>query len=123
MYVNGFVLAVPAANKEAYREVAEKFWDIVKDYGARSQIECWEVDVKDGHTTDFRRAVQAQEGERIVFSWVTWDDKETADASHEKMMADPRMEEHFGAADGSEMPFDGKRMIYGGFEPIVWKEA
>ena len=123
MYVNGFVIAVPEANKEAYRDVAEKFWDIAKDYGAKSQVECWEVDVPDGHTTDFRRAVKCADGEKIVFSWVIWDDKETADASHDKMMADPRMAENFGAADGSDMPFDGKRMIYGGFEPLVWKEA
>ena len=122
MYVNGFVLAVPADTKEAYREVAEKFWAIAKDYGAKSQVECWEVDVPDGKTTDFRRAVKCEEGEKVVFSWVTWDDKETADASHDKMMADPRMKD-FGAEDGSDMPFDGKRMIYGGFEPLVWQEA
>jgi uncharacterized protein YbaA (DUF1428 family) len=123
MYVQGFVLAVPESNKDAYRDIAEKFWDIVKDYGALSQIECWEADVKDGHTTDFRQAVKCQSGEKIVFSWTTWPDRATADASHDKLMADPRMEEHFGAPDGSDMPFDGKRMIYGGFEPIVWKEA
>ncbi len=121
MYVNGFVLAVPEGSKHAYRDVAEKFWTIAKDYGARSQVECWEVDVPDGKTTDFRRAVKCEEGEKIVFSWVTWDDKDTADASHDKMMADPRMAQ-FGP-DGSAMPFDGKRMIYGGFEPLVWKEA
>lgn len=122
MYVSGFVVPVPEGNRDAYREVAEKFWEIARDYGARSQIECWEVDVPDGKTTDFRRAVKATEGERIVFSWVTWDDKQTADASHDRMMADPRMAE-FGNPDGSDMPFDGKRMIYGGFEPIVWKQA
>lgn len=121
MYVNGFVLAVPETSKQAYREVAEKFWELAKDYGALSQVECWEADVKDGHTTDFRMAVKAEPGERIVFSWVTWPDRATADASHDKMMADPRMAEQFG--DGSQMPFDGKRMIYGGFEPLVWKDA
>ena len=118
MYVNGFILAVPEDNKAAYKEVAEKFWDIVKDFGATAQVECWEADVQDGHTTDFRRAVQCKDGEKIVFSWVTWPDKATSDASHEKMMADPRMEEM-----GTEMPFDGKRMVFGGFEPLVWKEA
>ena len=122
MYVNGFILAVPEGNKEAYREVAEKFWLIAKDYGAKSQVECWEVDVPDGKTTDFRRAVKCEDGEKIVFSWVTWEDKQTADTSHDKMMADPRMAE-FGNPDGSDMPFDGKRMIYGGFEPIVWKDV
>ena len=123
MYVNGFVLPVPEGNKEAYREVAEKFWPLVKEFGAKAQVECWEVDVPDGHTTDFRRAVKAEDGEKIVFSWVVWDSKEAADASHEKMMSDPRMEEMFGAPDGSDMPFDGKRMIIGGFEPMLWKEA
>ena len=122
MYVNGFVLAVPEANKQAYKEVAEKFWAIARDCGAKSQVECWEVDVPDGKTTDFRRAVKCEDGEKIVFSWVTWEDKATADASHDKMMADPRMKD-FGAEDGSDMPFDGKRMIYGGFEPLVWQEA
>ncbi len=117
MYVNGFVLAVPEGNKEAYRETAEKFWELARDFGAQSQIECWEANVKDGHTTDFRRATKAEEGEKIVFSWVTWPDKAAAEAAEKKMMEDPRMEE-FG-----DMPFDGKRMIYGGFEPLVWKEA
>ena len=116
-YVNGFVLAVPEGNKEAYVETAEKFWELAKEFGALSQVECWEADVKDGHTTDFRRATKAEDGEKIVFSWVTWPDEATAKAAETKMMEDPRMEE-FG-----EMPFDGKRMVYGGFEPIVWKEA
>lgn len=123
MYVQGFVLAVPEGNKAAYREVAEKFWHIIKDYGALSQIECWEADVKDGATTDFRMAVKAQEGEKIVFAWTTWPDRATADASHDKLMSDPRMEEQFGSADGGAMPFDGKRMIFGGFEPMFIGEA
>jgi uncharacterized protein YbaA (DUF1428 family) len=123
MYVSGFVIPVPEANKDAYRDIAERFWEIAKDCGAKSQVECWEVDVKDGKTTDFRTAVKAEKGERIVFSWMTWDDKQAADAGHEKMMADKRMEEQFGNPDGSDMPFDGKRMIMGGFESIVWKEA
>ncbi len=118
MYINGFIVPVPADKKDAYKEVAEKFWDIVKDYGARSQVEAWEVDVPDGKTTDFRRAVKLEEGEKVVFSWVTWDDKETADASHEKMMADERMKQF-----ETEMPFDGKRMVYGGFEPLVMRSA
>ena len=116
-YVNGFIVAVPEGNKKAYIETAEKFWELANEFGALSQVECWESDVKDGHTTDFRRATKAEDGERIVFSWVTWRDRETAEAAEKKMMEDPRMKE-FG-----EMPFDGKRMVYGGFEPIVWKEA
>lgn len=122
MYVNGFILAVPEANKEAYKDIAERFWDIVKEFGALSQIECWEADVPDGKVTDMRRAVKCEPGEKIVFSWVTWPDKATSDAGQEKMMTDERMKE-FGGPDGSGMPFDGMRMIYGGFEPLVWKEA
>lgn len=123
MYVQGFVIPVPEDKKDAYREVAEKFWPIARDYGALSQIECWEADVKDGTTTDFRMAVKAETGEKIVFSWMTWPDKATADAAHEKMMADPRMAEQFGAPDGSAMPFDGKRMIIGGFDTLFAGEA
>ena len=85
---------------------------MAKDFGALSQVECWEADVQDGHTTDFRRATKAEDGEKIVFSWVIWPDKATADAAHGKMMEDPRMEE-FG-----DMPFDGKRMIFGNFETL-----
>lgn len=120
MYVNGFIVPVPEEKKEAYREVAEKFWPIARDFGCLSHVEAWEADVKDGEHTDFRRAVDLQAGERVVFSWMTWPDKATADAAHDKMMADPRMAE-FG--DGSAMPFDGKRMVIGGFDIIVDKEA
>ncbi|WP_260482789.1 DUF1428 domain-containing protein [Sphingomicrobium flavum] len=116
-YVTGFVLAVPADNKDAYVDAAGKFWELARDFGALSQVECWEADVKDGNTTDFRRATKAEEGEKIVFSWVTWKDKKTAEAAETKMMEDPRMEA-FGT-----LPFDGKRMIYGGFETVMSKQA
>jgi uncharacterized protein YbaA (DUF1428 family) len=114
MYIKGFVLAVAEGKKDEYRDIAEQFWDIAKDYGALEQVEAWEADVPDGTRTDFRRAVQLAEGEKVVFSWVIFPDKATADASDEKMMADERMNQFSG-----EMPFDGKRMIYGGFEPLV----
>jgi uncharacterized protein YbaA (DUF1428 family) len=123
MYIQGFVVPVPAGNKDAYREVAEKFWPIARDYGCTAHVEAWEADIKDGEHTDFRRAVALEEGEKVVFSWMIWPDKETADAAHEKMMADPRMAEHFGAADGSDMPFDGKRMVFGGFDVLMHREA
>lgn len=113
MYVSGFLVPVPEKLKGEYTNAAMQFWDIAKDYGALSQVECWEVDVKDGHTTDFRRAVKIADGEKVVFSWVTWPDKATADKAEKDMMADERM-----AAFG-EMPFDGKRMVFGGFDPIV----
>jgi uncharacterized protein YbaA (DUF1428 family) len=118
MDVQGFIIPVPEDNKEAYRKVAADFWPIVKDYGAVAQAECWEEDVKDGQHTDFRRAVAAEAGEKIVFSWVLWPDRATCVASHEKLMADERM-----ANFGPEMPFDGKRMVIGGFSPIFWGEA
>ena len=112
MYISGFVIPVPEANKAAYEDVAVRFWEIAKDYGALSQIDGWEADVPDGKQTDFRRAVN------LVFSWMTWPDKATADESHEKMFADERMKSF-----GSEMPFDGKRMIIGGFEALVVRTA
>lgn len=118
MYINGFLVPVPADKKTQYKEVAEKFWEIAKDFGALSQVEAWEADVKDGTLTDFHRAVNLEAGEKVVFSWMTWKDRATADAAHEKMMTDPRMAEF-----GKQMPFDGKRMVFGGFEPLVVREA
>jgi uncharacterized protein YbaA (DUF1428 family) len=114
MYVNGFVVPVPEGNKDKYREVSEKFWDIASDHGALEQVEAWEADISDGKVTDFRRSVKVEPGEKVVFSWIIWPDKAAADAGNEKIMADERMKDF-----GSEMPFDGKRMIYGGFEPFV----
>jgi uncharacterized protein YbaA (DUF1428 family) len=118
MYIQGFVIPVPEGNKEAYRNMAEKFWEIAKDYGALSQVEAWEADIKDGTLTDFRRAVNLQPGEKVVFAWMTWKDRATADASHDKLIADPRMEQF-----GANMPFDGKRMIFGGFESLVVRQV
>jgi uncharacterized protein YbaA (DUF1428 family) len=120
MYVQGFVVPVPGDKKEAYREMAEKFWPIARDYGCTGHVEAWEADVKDGQFTDFRKSVDLRQGEMVVFSWMTWPDKATADAAHEKMMADERMKEW---GDGSAMPFDGRRMIFGGFDVILNKEA
>ncbi len=114
MYIQGFIVPVPADKQDAYRVMAEKFWPIARDNGALEHVEAWEADVTDGKQTDFRRAVALEEGEKVVFSWVIWPDKAAADANHEKMMTDHRMEEM-----ASDMPFDGKRMVYGGFEPIL----
>jgi len=118
MYVQGYLVPVPEGNKAAYKRLAESFWAVAKDYQALSMVEAWEADVADGKVTDFRRAVNLQEGEKVVFSWVTWPDKATADASHEKMWADERMKDF-----GSDMPFDGKRMVIGGFEPLFVASA
>jgi len=115
MYVQGFIIPVPEGKKDAYRNIAEKFWPFARDNGALEHVEAWEADISDGKVTDFRRSVKAEPGEKIVFSWVLWPDKAAADANNEKMMSDPAMKELMGA----EMPFDGKRMIFGGFEPIV----
>ncbi|MAP19277.1 MAG: DUF1428 domain-containing protein [Aurantimonas coralicida] len=112
-YVDGFVVPVPAANKDAYREMAVKFAPLFKEFGALRMVECWGDDVPDGKVTDFRRAVQAEEGEVVVFSWITWPDKATRDAGMKRVMEDPRMQ------PGGDMPFDGKRMIFGGFQVIL----
>jgi len=112
-YVDGFVLAVPAENKQAYLDHATKALPLFREFGMTRLVECWGDDVPDGKTTDFRGAVKAEEGEVVVFSWIEWPDKETRDAGMKRMMEDPRMGE-MGA-----MPFDGKRMIMGGFQPIL----
>jgi len=114
MYIQGFLVPVPEGKKDEYRQVAEKFAEIMKDHGLIEDVEAWEENVPDGEHTDFRRAVKIEEGEKVVFSWLVWPDKATCDAAHEKMMADERFKEF-----GEQMPFDGKRMIYGGFEPLV----
>jgi uncharacterized protein YbaA (DUF1428 family) len=112
-YVDGFVLAVPAANKEAFRRHAAEAATLFREFGATRVMECWGDEVPDGKVTDFRRAVQAGAGEVVVFSWIEYPSKEVRDAAVAKMMSDPRMQ-----ALG-EMPFDGKRMVMGGFVPVV----
>lgn len=113
MYVQGFLLAVPAENQEKYRKMAADAGDYFKSLGATEIVEAWEEDVQDGKHTDFRMAVKAEEGEKIVFSWVIWPDRATCDTAAEKMQNDPD-----GMSMPDEMPFDGKRMIWGGFNPI-----
>jgi uncharacterized protein YbaA (DUF1428 family) len=113
-YVEGFVVAVPTANKEAYRKHAAEGAHLFREFGATRMVETWADDVPDGKVTDFRGAVQAKEDEAVVFSWFEYPDKATRDTANKKMMEDPRME-----AMGANMPFDGKRMIYGGFASIV----
>ncbi len=112
MYVEGFVVAVPTANKEKYRAHAESAVPIFKEFGMTRMVEGWGDDVPDGKVTDFKRAVQAKDDETVVFSWCEYPDKATRDAANEKMMSDPRM------AEMGEMPFDGQRMIFSGFDPI-----
>ena len=117
-YIDGFVIAIPAENKTKFIEHARLADSVFIELGATRIVECWEDDVKDGKVTDFRRAVAAEVDEQIVFSWIEWPSKEVRDAAMEKMMGgsinDPRMD-----PVKNPMPFDGKRMILGGFMPVV----
>jgi uncharacterized protein YbaA (DUF1428 family) len=113
-YADGFLIAVPEANKEAYRALAAKAAAIFLEYGATRVVEAWGDDVPDGKLTDFRRAVKAEAGEVPVFSWIEWPSKESRNDSWKKIMEDPRMKH-----DPANEPFDGKRVIYGGFVPIL----
>ncbi len=113
-YVQGFVAAVPVANKEAYRKHAAESAPLFKEYGVTRVVEAWGDDVPDGKVTDFKGAVQAKADETVVFSWLEYPDKATYDSANKKMMNDPRMQEM-----GQNMPFDGKRMIFGGFEVLL----
>jgi uncharacterized protein YbaA (DUF1428 family) len=115
-YVDGFLLAVPTRNKEAYREMAEGMATIFKDHGALSVVECWGDDVPPGKLTSFPMAVKLEEDETCVFSWITWPDRATRDTGNKAVMEDPRVEK---LMEGKEMPFDGKRMIFGGYQTIV----
>lgn len=113
-YVDGFVLAVPTANKEKYRKHAQEAAAIFKEHGALKLVECWGDDVPEGKVTSFSMAVKRKEDETVVFSWILWRSRDERDAGMKKVMEDPRLH-----AKGMEMPFDGMRMIFGGFEMIV----
>jgi len=112
-YVQGFVVPVPAANKEAYRKLAADFAPVLKEYGATRHVEAWGDDVPDGKVTDFKGAVKAGPYEVVVFAWLEFPSKAAADAAHAKIMADPRMK------DMGPMPFDGQRQIVGGFSSMI----
>lgn len=112
-YIDGFVIAVPDTNRELFIEHARTLDAIFLEFGAIRVMECWGNDVPEGKLTDFRRAVKASPGESVVFSWIEWPDKASRDAGMAKIMDDPRM------AAAAKMPFDGRRMIFGGFEPVV----
>jgi uncharacterized protein YbaA (DUF1428 family) len=120
-YIDGFLLAVPNGNKEKYIESSKAFATYVKTHGALSVHEYWGDDVPDGKLTSFPMAVKLEPGETVVFSWIEWPDKATRDIAYEKMhsgqLDDPRMD-----PAKNPMPFDGKRMIWGGFVPVVTLE-
>ena len=121
-YIDGFVIACPEANKQKFIDHANTADSVFIEMGALRVIECWGDDVPEGKSTDFRMAVKAEPGEAVLFSWIEWPDKETCDAGMAKMTemmtdpskADPRMD-----PEKNPMPFDGKRMIFGGFVPVV----
>ena len=113
-YVDGFVAAVPSAKREAYRQHAEAAAAVFREHGALRVVECWGDDVPEGRLTSFPMAVKRQADETVVFSWIVWPSRAARDAGMKKVMADPRVQ-----PDVNPMPFDGKRLIYGGFEIIV----
>lgn len=113
-YVDGFVAAVPTANKEKYLQHATEAAAVFKEYGALEVVECWGDDVPEGETTSFTMAVKRQDDETAVFAWIKWPSKAARDEAWARIMADPRM-----APDRAPMPFEGKRMIYGGFAQIL----
>ena len=121
-YIDGFVIAVPTANKQKFIDHANLGDSVFMELGATRILECWGDNVPDGNVTDFRKAVQAGDDETVVFSWIEWPDKQTRDAAFARMKewmehperADPRMD-----PARNPMPFDGKRLIFGGFAPIV----
>lgn len=111
-YISGMLAAVPTGNKAKYLEHATAAWPLFKQHGALSMVENWGDDVPDGKLTSFPMAVKLEDGETVVMSWITWPDKATSDACMASMQTDPAWE-----AMG-EMPFDGKRMLFGGFETV-----
>ncbi|EAU42871.1 hypothetical protein FP2506_08516 [Fulvimarina pelagi HTCC2506] len=113
MYIQGFVTAVPTANKEAFIEHSTKASAIIREFGASRIVDTWGDDVPDGKVNDFKTSVKATTDETVSFGWMEFPDKDASDTCFKKMMSDPRMKEI------GEMPFDGKRMIFGGFETLM----
>ncbi len=113
-YIEGFITPVPKANKQAYLDHAAKSQAMMQEFGVTRMVECWGSDVPEGKVTDFGKAVAAKDDEDVLFSWFEYPDKAARDAANQKMMSDPRMEEM-----AKSMPFDGSRMIYGGFDTIL----
>ena len=113
-YVDGFLCAVSNTNKDEYTEHAKKVGSLFKEYGALTVVDCWGDDVPEGKLTSFTMAVKRESEESVVFSWITWPSKAVRDDAWKKLMEDPRMN-----PANSPMPFDGKRMIYGGFQMIA----
>jgi len=115
-YISGILTPVPDENKEAYVEHVRTAWPLFKEYGALHIMEAWGDDVPDGQHTDFKRAVDLQDGETVCFSWIVWADKESHDRCGASMQTDPRWQK-------LSMPFDGKRMVWGSFLPVFEQSA
>lgn len=113
-YIDGFVAAVPTANREQYIQHARDAAVVFKEHGALRVVECWGDDVPEGKLTSFPLAVQCRPDETVIFSWLVWPSREVRDQAMAKVMVDPRLQ-----PDVNPMPFDGKRLIYGGFEVVV----
>ena len=113
-YIDGMVAAVPTANREKFKKHAQDAAAVLKEYGALKVVECWGDDVPEGKLTSFPMAVKREPDETVVFSWIVWPSRQVRDAGMQKFMADHRMQ-----PDKNPMPFDGKRMIYGGFEVLL----
>jgi uncharacterized protein YbaA (DUF1428 family) len=113
-YVDGFIVPVPKKNLEAYKDIARKAGEVWMDHGALSYAECIGDDVPYGELTSFPRSVQATDDEVVIFSWITYENRAARDAIVAKVMADPRLQ-----MDPADNPFDGKRMIFGGFTPFL----
>ena len=113
-YIDGFVITVPTANREAFREHVIAASQVCRDHGALRVVECWGHDVPRGKLTDMYMAVKAETDETVCFSWIEWPSKAARDDGMAKLMADPRMQ-----PGAIPMPFDGKRIIFGGFEPLL----
>ena len=111
-------MAVPTANKQKFIEHARNADSIFTEFGATRVVECWADDVPEGKVTDFGKAVQAAADESVVFSWIEWPDKDTRDAAMQKMMSDDLNDERMDP-NKNPIPFDGKRLVFGGFSPIV----
>jgi uncharacterized protein YbaA (DUF1428 family) len=113
-YIDGFVAAVPDAQRETYIRYAAEMAQLIKQHGALQVVECWGDDVPEGKLTSFPMAVKREPGESVVFAWIVWPDKATRDAAHPKMAAEPATRR-----ETNPMPFDGKRLIYGGFQMVI----
>jgi uncharacterized protein YbaA (DUF1428 family) len=113
-YVDGFVIAVPKSNLDTYKTMARQCESIWREFGAIDYVECAGDDVPYGEVTSFPRAVQAKDDEAVIFSWIVYPDRATRDDANKKIMADERLKKMM-----ENPPFDGKRMIFGGFTPFL----